>query len=154
MSSPSLWDSRKGLTVPHAAQFYSQQEVPALPQLLSEKWFVWKLPYNWSADLEFSFNSVYVKHVKNIGSHPQTRIQRGSLFLCSALVVCALRCWHTIEPCSLLIGAQCLRWGEQPTVMCCASVKGIGLTTTLPISRGSDGQASHDYMVMGLSQTS
>lgn len=38
--------------------------------------------------------------------------------------------------------------------MCCASVKGIGLTSTLPISEGSEGQASHDYMVMGLSQKS
>ncbi len=133
-------------------------EFPALPRLLPAKWLDRKLHCNWSADF-CTIHLCIQKEKPRKGTnayHPTSNhISKARCSLSAVhLWFVLLRYWHTIEPCSLLIGAQCLRWGERSIVMCCASVKGIGLTTTLAISKGSEGQASHDYMVMGLSQTS
>lgn len=115
--------------VPHAAQLShlnSQLKVPALPRVLSMKWLDRKLSYNLSTDLVPKAHSTLCTEKTHTCTNAYGLIHNykyTSRSFFSALVVCTLRYWHTIEPCSLLIGAQCLRWGEQPIVMCCASVK-------------------------------
>lgn len=106
-----------------------------------------KLYYNWSADL-VPFKSAH--------TGPPSPCTHKPSSLGFSLVDCAFRCWHTAEPCSLLIGGPRVSDGGRAAYSHVLRLcqRHIGLTSTLAISGGSEGQASHDYMVMGLSETS